>query len=430
MFRRFNKSTIFVACPLQLVAVLAISPTYGQQLPAPTRNAPVVIGETPAAAQPQPAGLPEPYLLPRQASPSSANPAPKRPSLGVVAEERADRTGLTVLSVRELSPADQAGVKEGDILTSLNGRQTNTIEDVSGALSPLRAGDPVTMEVARGKTLYELRASMSDAPPPAIEYPDTRDTARPATPAMQSSRGTLGVTVEDAVAPPSGAPAARGARVVAVAAHSPAESIGIRPGDTIVSIEGQVMYGARELTDYMRTARAGQSVEIGYYQDRVLRRKNITFGGSGDPLPSAEPMDRDRNPTIVIGPNSNVGEILQDVGRTIDSFLGPRRVRVLPQPAPLGSFVPNANATPAPPAIPTPSIATPRSVPTPAAEPTASPATPSADAEEVVRLRQQVQQLLERMQQLEQQIQQEKTAPAQTPTPEPVEPPKSDKESL
>jgi len=141
MFRRFKKSAVLFACPIPLAAALMVQSAAAQQLPEPVPAAPDVIGETPA--QPGSSSpLPEPYSLQQQAPQPSAE-SQKRPSLGVVAEERRDRTGLTVLSVRELSPAAQAGVLEGDILTGLNGVQTNSIEDVSSALTKLRAGDPV-----------------------------------------------------------------------------------------------------------------------------------------------------------------------------------------------------------------------------------------------------------------------------------------------
>ncbi|QDS89311.1 putative periplasmic serine endoprotease DegP-like precursor [Rosistilla ulvae] len=412
MFRRFKKSAVFFTCPIPLAVMLLFGRADAQQLPAPTQDAPVVIGETPGLPQAVPTqranALPEPYLLPQQ-DPQSDAPATaskQRPSLGVVAEERSDRAGLTVLSVRELSPAEQAGVRVGDILTGLNGRQATTIEDVSDALSPLRAGDPVAIEVSRDGKFFELRAAMSDAPPPVSDVVPVGPESEPGEMANGESRGVLGVRVEDAAAPRSGAPALRGARVVSVSAHSPAESIGIRPGDTIVSIDGQVMYGARELTNFMVTARAGQSVEIGYYQDRVLRRKRITLADSGQPMSAdAEYGERDIAPGIVIRPGANVGEILQDVGRSIDSFLGPRRAPAMPQPAPLNSFAPRGPAAiPAPQSMapkPQPTIPTPASKPEPAEE-----ITQSDDASEVVRLRQQVQELLERMQQLEKQVEQ------------------------
>ncbi|QDV69730.1 putative periplasmic serine endoprotease DegP-like precursor [Rosistilla carotiformis] len=422
MFRRFVKSAFFVTCELPLVTVLVVSPAFGQQLPAPTPADPVVIGETPAAVPPatkpraKSAALPEPYLLPGQdPNPGADAVAPRdRPSLGIVAEERADRTGLTVLSVRELSPAAQAGLLKGDVLTKLNDQQTTTIEDVASALSALQAGDPVSIEVSRSGQFFELRSTMSDAPPPAVDAVPDRGASETRNPPMEQGRAALGVTVEDSSPNLSGAPALRGARVVAVAASSPAESIGIRPGDTIVSIDGQVMYGARELTEYMRSARAGDSVEIGYYQDRVLRRKAITLGGSRQPLPESTVEERMMQPGIVIRPGANVGEILQDVGRSIDSFLGPRAPRQVPRPAPMESFAtPAAPPVLAPQPIETPA---PRKIPTPDSNPTSEGIPPvvtpnSDDASEVVRLRKQVQELMERMKQLEKQVQQAEPKP-------------------
>ena len=130
----------------------------GQENPALESPSPVIVGETPATdsipptiAHPPSSTLPSPVLPP----PAASNNKP-RPSLGIVAEERADKKGLTVISVSTDSPAGNAGVRVGDVLTALNGRQTNSIEDVKDALAPLQAGDTTTIEVTRVGTIYEL----------------------------------------------------------------------------------------------------------------------------------------------------------------------------------------------------------------------------------------------------------------------------------
>ena len=87
------------------------------------------IGAAPPISVLQPGELPAPQPLP-------VNPGgPKRPSLGIIAEERlGDKEGMVIISVRKESPADRAGVRTGDVLMAINAQATNSIEDVKRAV--------------------------------------------------------------------------------------------------------------------------------------------------------------------------------------------------------------------------------------------------------------------------------------------------------
>lgn len=51
-----------------------------------------------------------------------------KPRLGLKAQETEDGKGLKVLDVDDESPAEKAGIKEGDIITSFDGTEVNNIE--------------------------------------------------------------------------------------------------------------------------------------------------------------------------------------------------------------------------------------------------------------------------------------------------------------
>jgi C-terminal processing protease CtpA/Prc len=57
--------------------------------------------------------------------------------------------GVRVTSVKQGSPAAAAGMRSGDILTKVNNRQINTLEDVKDALERGEAGKPARVEVSR-----------------------------------------------------------------------------------------------------------------------------------------------------------------------------------------------------------------------------------------------------------------------------------------
>ncbi|MEZ6088620.1 MAG: PDZ domain-containing protein [Pirellulaceae bacterium] len=428
--------------------LLSFLTVYGQEAPRlqPVPSVPpVVIGETPETGTREPAPLPPTIARPDDEAQPPSNPLPRpvlldaeeaeerpRPSLGIVAEERPDKTGLTIIDIRDGSPADTAGVRLGDRLTRLNGQQTRTIEDVSKALSTLRAGDPTTIEVFRSGSLYELKAVMSDAPPPSVDATENDDSSIERPRSMSRERGVLGISVEDAGRLQTGSSALRGALITAVVSGSPAEASGLQPGDVVVSIDGRVMYGARELTGYMQSARGGDQVEVGYYRGRVLHRAQVTLAGSGEAMadatdlePGVIPVPRDfpggalpgrfdseldeRGP-IVIRPGSSVGEILEGVGKTIDNFMGPRSGRGILNPQAESS---RRSSQAGRLTIPTPRAET-EERPIPVPPPVSSSdtdipkATTGNESAEVLELRRQMQVMMQRMEMLERELEKAK----------------------
>lgn len=75
-----------------------------------------------------------------------------RSALGV-AQERA----LLVVQVESGSPAEQAGLFLGDILLTINGQ---SVQDVDQLRHHLRAGEAVTLQIARGGSLTQLAATV------------------------------------------------------------------------------------------------------------------------------------------------------------------------------------------------------------------------------------------------------------------------------
>lgn len=85
------------------------------------------------------------------------------PSLGMQVQDTEDNTGVTVLEVQEASPADKAGVKEGDLVTEMNEKKVSNISDIQKAIREtrdseykiqvLRNGRPVSLTIKVPKEL-------------------------------------------------------------------------------------------------------------------------------------------------------------------------------------------------------------------------------------------------------------------------------------
>jgi putative serine protease PepD len=77
-------------------------------------------------------------------------------------EESVD--GAQVAEVAQGSPAAEAGVKQGDVITELDGEAVGDSEDLVAAIAEHSPGDKVTLEVKRGSEATELKVTLGTQP--------------------------------------------------------------------------------------------------------------------------------------------------------------------------------------------------------------------------------------------------------------------------
>jgi serine protease Do len=130
--------------------------------------------ETPRAIPPVPPSPPAAPVAPRAARP----PAPAAPfeffgmmngrRLGITIETLDDqlaqyfgvKEGVLVKSVSRDSSAEKAGVKAGDVITSVNGRRVYEVSDVNRALDRMDDTDDYTLEIVRDKKAQTLKGKL------------------------------------------------------------------------------------------------------------------------------------------------------------------------------------------------------------------------------------------------------------------------------
>lgn len=69
-------------------------------------------------------------------------------------------SGVLVGSVEAGSPAEKAGVKVGDILVAVEGKEVTSLGDIRRALRDKKEGDSLRLEVLRGRNRQTLVASV------------------------------------------------------------------------------------------------------------------------------------------------------------------------------------------------------------------------------------------------------------------------------
>jgi serine protease Do len=158
--------------------------------------------------------------------------------------------GALVADVVKDSPAEKAGIKPGDVITTVNGKpvaDNNQLTREVGAIPPAQT---VKLDVVREGKQRQVEVKLA-------ERPDEIETAarggRQAGEQDKSSGDPLGVRVQDLT--PELAqrarvdPGTKGVVVTDVASDSPAAEAGIDPGDVILEINRQTV---QSVADYKK----------------------------------------------------------------------------------------------------------------------------------------------------------------------------------
>jgi serine protease DegQ len=76
----------------------------------------------------------------------------------------AEERGVLVARVAPLSPAALAGIKPGDVLTEVRGREVDEAADVVSAISDAPKDQPLVVEIVRDRKSMELSVKLGSAP--------------------------------------------------------------------------------------------------------------------------------------------------------------------------------------------------------------------------------------------------------------------------
>ena len=75
-----------------------------------------------------------------------------------------DATGVVVLSVSQSGPADDAGIRPGDIITRIGDEEITTPEDLLSALRQYDPGETVPVRIRRGSESRTVDVTLADRP--------------------------------------------------------------------------------------------------------------------------------------------------------------------------------------------------------------------------------------------------------------------------
>ncbi|MFQ5653725.1 MAG: PDZ domain-containing protein [Planctomycetota bacterium] len=221
-------------------------------------------------------------------------PQERKPAfLGVSPEE--GEKGLVIAEVVEASSAAQMGLREGDVILSVNGKDMRRIDDLRRILRALHAGDKIAITLLRdgkemviGGTLGARPESRRTAPGPA---PSAGSSA-----AAKASGGdeSGGAAPARAIASAAGGePRAGALGILAVTEAgrvwvdeilpaSAAGDAGVRAGDRILRVGARSVDGFDALSEALEGSRSGDRLVLSVEREGAVLQMPVTLR----PLPS------------------------------------------------------------------------------------------------------------------------------------------------
>ncbi|MBD8553155.1 Do family serine endopeptidase [Rhizobium sp. CFBP 8762] len=160
----------------------------------------------------------------------------------------ADASGALVVEPQAGSPGEKAGIKQGDVVTALNGEPVKDPKDLARRVANLRPGSTADVTLWRnGKSegvKLEIGALPDDkkATDNTETAPDTADK-----PASEQAMEELGFSV-------SPAENGKGVTISSVDPDSDASDKGLKEGDTIVSVNNQTVKSAADIQSVLDKA--------------------------------------------------------------------------------------------------------------------------------------------------------------------------------
>jgi serine protease Do len=150
----------------------------------------------------------------------------------------AEAKGAIVSDVTEDSPALAAGLKAGDTIVKLDGKDVTDARDLARKVARIAPGKSVPVTIVRAGKTMELAVKIG-------VMPDDPRMAGAKTADEKTSLATLGIELAPA---PDGA----GVQITGVKPGSPAADRGLKPGDVILEVAGLEVHAPGDVKDALK----------------------------------------------------------------------------------------------------------------------------------------------------------------------------------
>lgn len=208
-------------------------------------------------------------------------------------------SGALVVDVTPDSPADEADIQDGDIITAVDDQELSSASDLAAVVAGYAPGDRVTLQISRPDAENEEDRSLSLT----VELGQHPDDEERAYLGVEYRAPVVHVSVDGWPIPESGAggrfdwlpggdtppmwlgvEGLEGVLVRRVTEDSPADAAGLQAGDLLTAIDGQAVRSAEELVDLLADHQPGDQLTLTVLSsdDGEERNVQVTLGARPD----------------------------------------------------------------------------------------------------------------------------------------------------
>ncbi|MBZ5720551.1 MAG: PDZ domain-containing protein [Acidobacteriia bacterium] len=203
--------------------------------------------------------------------------------------------GVEVTMVDQDAPAGKAGIKEHDVILTLNGTAVESVEQLRRMIREVPPGRTVTLGLSRNGQPVTVKAQLADRkkafvfapnPPNAENFkfvmpniPELPDIDVPMSVVVVHSSMRSGLMVENLTPQLGdffGSKDGRGVLVRSVEKGSRAEKAGFRAGDVIVKVNGEPINDSGDFSHELR-GRKENTVNVGIIRDKKEQTLTLTL---------------------------------------------------------------------------------------------------------------------------------------------------------
>lgn len=206
--------------------------------------------------------------------------------------------GVIIKGVEPNSPADQAGIRQGDILLEYNGEQLTGADDLVSLVRKNQPGDKVelvllhkgkektvTVKLGQAKTTADIDINNFFGPSGRIT-PGVHSFSKTWTSDNSFVADTyIGVelaSLSEQLGQYFGVDDGQGALVTTVMEDSPAAQSGLKAGDVIVEIDGTQVESPSDVQKIVRKADKGDRLAVTVVRDKARQTMNIEVAENED----------------------------------------------------------------------------------------------------------------------------------------------------
>jgi len=158
-----------------------------------------------------------------------------------------EASGALVVAPQAGSPGEEAGIKQGDVVTAVNGDPVRDPRDLARRIAAFAPNTTVDVALWRDGKAIEVKVKLGELPADQAASAETENNAAPA-PEAEQELSSLGLSVRPAEG-------GKGLAIVDVDPDSDAADKGLKAGETITSVNNQQVSSAADVQKVLERAK-------------------------------------------------------------------------------------------------------------------------------------------------------------------------------